>query len=390
MIVTVRLSDKKLGDRKKEGYERRMRPIHTVYLKVLRLSVNIVLILTLVSNCCMAQSTPTLKWRSLPPIPDELGLAGPVVGVHEEILIVGGGANFAKPVWENVKRWHDKLYALDLRNRDAHWQSLGQLPTRLAYSACASTPYGVAVIGGNDDQRESVKCYLLKTKRETDGRVTVDTQRLSDLPRPVVYGQAVWIADHLLVLSGQTGSALSTAISGGWQLKINDADQVEHQPWQSIVDCPGGPRAFAMTSVVPKSPTKLLLMGGRRQAGERVEFLSDVWQYDLSDRTWRQLASMPVPVTAGGAGVLKGYVAVISGDDGALFTQTEQLKDKHPGFAKRTWLFDIAAGRWLPGGPSPANQVTTPPITLADRLIIASGEVRPRVRTSQVWEVTAE
>ena len=367
-----------------------MRSIHTVYLKVLRLSANVVLILSLTINCCLAQSAPNMKWQPLLPIPDELGLAGPVVGVHNDVLIIGGGANFARPVWENAKQWHDKLYALDLISRGAQWQRLGQLPAPLAYSACASTPYGVAVIGGNDDKHESAQCHLLKVKREADGRVTIGAQRLPDLPRPLVYGQAVWIADQLLGLSGQTGSALSTAISGGWQLKIKGADQVEHQQWQSIADCPGGPRAFAMTSVVPKSQTKLLLMGGRSQVGERVDFLSDVWQYDVSDRTWQQLANMPVPVTAGGAGLLAGYVAVVSGDDGALFAQTEQLKDKHPGFAKRTWLFDVASGRWLPGGPSPANQVTTPPVTLADRLIIASGEVRPRVRTNQVWQVTAE
>lgn len=367
-----------------------MRRIRTVYLKVVRLSVNIVLILFLATNFSMAQSAPTLNWQALPPIPDELGLAGPVVGVHNDVLIVGGGANFAQPVWENVKQWHNQLYALDLRVRPAQWQSLSSLPSRLAYSACASTPYGVAVIGGNDEKRESADCYLLKINRHVDGRLAVDVRRLPDLPQPLVYSQVVWIADHLLVMSGQTGSALPTAVSGGWQLKLNNSDGVEAQKWDSIVECPGGPRAFAMMSVAPMSQNKILLMGGRRQAGTRVEFLSDVWQYDLVDRAWQQLASLPVPVTAGGAGVLNGYVAVISGDDGALFTQTEQLKDKHPGFAKCTWLFDVAAGRWLPGGPSPANQVTTPPVTLPDRLIIASGELRPRVRTNQVWEVTAE
>ncbi len=84
------------------------------------------------------------------------------------------------------------------------------------------------------------------------------------------------------------------------------------------------------------------------------------------------------------------YVAVVSGDDGSLFTQTEQLKDNHPGFAKRTWLLDMAASRWQSGGPSPANQVTTPPVPYNNRLIIASGEVRPRVRTNRVWEVRGE
>ena len=36
-----------------------------------------------------------LDWRPLPDLPNELGVAGPFVGVHNGALIVAGGANFA-------------------------------------------------------------------------------------------------------------------------------------------------------------------------------------------------------------------------------------------------------------------------------------------------------
>ena len=35
-----------------------------------------------------------ISWAELPPLPNELGVAGPFVGVHRERLIVAGGANF--------------------------------------------------------------------------------------------------------------------------------------------------------------------------------------------------------------------------------------------------------------------------------------------------------
>ena len=48
-----------------------------------------------------------MRWEPLPVLPDALGLGGPVVGVHNDALIVGGGANFPEPVWENEKVWRD-------------------------------------------------------------------------------------------------------------------------------------------------------------------------------------------------------------------------------------------------------------------------------------------
>ena len=39
-----------------------------------------------------------ISWAELPPLPNELGVAGPFVGVHRERLIVAGGAAAAAAV----------------------------------------------------------------------------------------------------------------------------------------------------------------------------------------------------------------------------------------------------------------------------------------------------
>ena len=44
-----------------------------------------------------SDSNSRLKSIEASSIPDEIGLAGPVVGVHDHHLIVAGGAHFAKP-----------------------------------------------------------------------------------------------------------------------------------------------------------------------------------------------------------------------------------------------------------------------------------------------------
>ena len=93
-------------------------------------------------------------------------------------------------------------------------------------------------------------------------------------------------------------------------------------------------------------------------------------------------------MTAGtGIGFGQHNIFVLGGDDGSLFTKTEELKDRHPGFRKEALVYDTVADSWASAGPTPQNQVTTIPVVWDDRIIIASGEVRPRVRTPAVWEI---
>ena len=42
---------------------------------------------------------------------------------------------------------------------------------------------------------------------------------------------------------------------------------------------------------------------------------------------------------------------------------------------------------WTSAGPMPANHVTTVPVCWGDKIIIASGEVRPRVRSPKIFAV---
>ena len=62
-------------------------------------------------------SASVLKWEELTELPapdgldENIGVAGPFVGVHNDALIVAGGANFPeKPLWETYKVWHDRIY----------------------------------------------------------------------------------------------------------------------------------------------------------------------------------------------------------------------------------------------------------------------------------------
>ncbi len=80
-------------------------------------------------------------------------------------------------------------------------------------------------------------------------------------------------------------------------------------------------------------------------------------------------------------------IFVLGGDDGGLFHKTEELKDQHPGFHRSAYCYNTMTDVWTSAGELPQNQVTTTAVRWNDEIVIASGEVRPRVRTPAVWSI---
>ena len=341
-----------------------------------------------------AKSAPSpaglrLSWRELPPLPDTLGLAGPVVGVHDDLLLAGGGANFPAPVWEHEKQWHDRVYALDLQADDANWKTVGRLSEPRAYAACVSTSAGIAMLGGNDAVKTTRECWLIRL----DDQGKLVQHRLPDLPEPRAHAQACEIGGFIYVTCGQSDAALASATSAAWRLDLRQWQaQPQKTQWERLPDCPGGARTLAaVTALTDEHGTAMWLVGGRRQQAGSVQFLREVWRFDPSAQQWQQRAPLPVPMAAGSAiAIAPRWIAVVSGDDGQLFSETERLRERHPGFKKQSWIYDAARDQWHSGGATPINQVTTTPVALPGRFILVSGEVRPRVRTNQVWEIVPQ
>jgi SSS family transporter len=84
----------------------------------------------------------------------------------------------------------------------------------------------------------------------------------------------------------------------------------------------------------------------------------------------------------------QSHIFVLGGADGSLWGQANTLKDDHPGFPKEALVYHTITDAWTSAGEIPRNHVTTVPVMWDDAIIIASGEVRPRVRSPKVWKVT--
>ena len=88
-----------------------------------------------------------------------------------------------------------------------------------------------------------------------------------------------------------------------------------------------------------------------------------------------------------GMGIGQSHVFVFGGADGSLFHRTDELKDSHPGFPKKSFAYHTITDTWIEAGTTPANHVTTIAVKWNDAVIIPSGEVRPRVRSPSIWSV---
>lgn len=328
----------------------------------------------------------TLTWSELPPLPDPLGVAGPFAGVHQDALIVAGGANFAQPVWDNDKVWHDAIHVLKRDGDRYRWIDPGRLPRAIAYGASVSANDGIVCIGGNDANETFGDVFLM---RFDPAEETVRIDEFPALPEPCAYGAAVRVDNLIYLIAGQRGPTLDTATNQVWSLDLSKRRTSDLFHWQRLDPMPGPSRAFHLALAQHDgSETSIYVISGRRQEGETMEFLRDVWKYTPSTRTWTPCADVPRCVMAGtGAAIGRHGLIVLGGADGSLFHRADQLRDAHPGFPKQAWCYDTVADTWASAGTIPANHVTTTAVKWGETIIIPSGEIRPRVRSPKVWQV---
>ena len=335
-----------------------------------------------------------LNWDFLSDLPDELGVAGPFAGVHNDALIVAGGANFPRPVWETDKVWHDRIHVLtrDDNNQFTWHDAGGKLSRPIAYGAAVSTKDGVVCIGGNDAESTFADVFLLQWDPETQ---QVETLEYPALPGPCAFGAATLVGNTIYLAGGQSGQGLDSAMNNLWALDLSQKDDPTGFQWKQLPDGPWSPRALNITVRQHNGYNECVyVISGRRQQGadtDNVEFLTDTWEYSPATKQWRQRADVPTCVMAGtGIDVGQSHIFILGGADGSNFFRGNELKDNHPGFPKQAWAYHTITDTWTSAGTIPANHVTTIAVRWKDDIIVPSGEIRPRVRSPKIWRVTVK
>lgn len=317
------------------------------------------------------------RWEQLAPLPVAHGVAAPFAGTIGGTLLVAGGANFPeRPPWEGGKKvWHDGIWILE--SPGGAWRTVARLPRPLAYGVSLSTTDAMICVGGSDATRHHADVFQLR--RRGDG---VSFDRLPSLPIPLANACGVLLGTTVHVGTGSEAPGELAATNRAFALDLAAQSPV----WRELPPLPGKPRLLATAAA---HQGRWLIIGGvalqpDHSGASKREYLRDVWSFD-DKHGWCRLADLPHPVAAAPspAPAFNDTVVLFPGDDGSRAGFSPP--DEHPGFPRAMLTYTAPVNKWDASGNSPAPRVTVPCVAWGNRFVIPSGEVRPGVRSPEVW-----
>ncbi len=329
----------------------------------------------------VATAAEPLAWEKLAPLPDAHGVAGAYAGTVGDALLVAGGANFPRGFVPGGagKTWHDTVWILP--SPSAEWITAGKLPRPLGYGVSVSHRGSVVCAGGSDAAGHHADVFRLAWR---DGALT--TEKLPALPTPLALAAGALVGDTLVVSGGCPEPGEKAVSADTWALDLAAPDAT----WTKLAPLPSDPRFLATAA---SDGRDFFLFGGASLTpdGDKPKrvYRRDAWKLSLNGNTWKPLAPLPAPVVAAPSPAprLGGAFHVIGGDDGSLvgFAPVE----KHPGFPGTIFAYDVERNSWTLLGPTPAPRATAPAVEWRGAWVIPSGEVRPGLRSPEVWRLTA-
>ena len=352
-----------------------------------------------------------LTWSSLAPLPDEKGVAGAFAGVsggdpQSGVLVVAGGANFpGQPPWAGgTKAWHAAAYVLP--KPDGAWRTAASLPRALGYGVTASYGGRVWCVGGGDATEHVRSTVALEWDANTD-TLRVEPDALPPLPQAMALGSGVVVGSRLFIAGGQASPAATEGLGTFWSIAL--AATAADRRWQEHPSWPGPKRILP---VLGTSQGKAFLVSGADLVTDRAaaanagstakppavtrRFLTDAYEFDPHENSWRAIAPCPVPLIAAPSPAIPldaSRLVFLPGDDGSLFLKQKELAGNHPGFPRQMYVYDTRGNAWHAAGTVPTGvrpAVTTPTVAWRGGWIVPSGEVQPGLRSPQIVRLLPE
>lgn len=371
-----------------------------------RLHISLFLLLMFFTAAIHAQKKQELKlqWTVAAELPvaengqPALGFAGMVAGVHNNKLIIAGGANFpeAMPWNGGKKKYYDDVYVYVKKGNRFILQQKSKLSFSIAYAASCTTPKGIVFAGGENENGLSKNVYLL-----TINKATVTTESLPELPFAVTNASITAIDDKVYLAGGETATEASSQFL---VLDLNNAAA----GWKQL---PQLPKPVSHT-VLLATKNHIYLAGGRRKNSNGISDLySSVFEFDIRTNQWEEKQQLPYALSAGTGAVYQNKILLFGGDKGATFHRTEELiaaikaateettkkkltdektalQSAHAGFSKEILAYDILHDNWQIIGTIPyATPVTTTAVQWKECFILPSGEVKAGVRSQHILAV---
>jgi N-acetylneuraminate epimerase len=340
----------------------------------------VMLVLSMLNWTICRAAQPSLEATRLAALPNTAGVAGPFVGVAGEALIVGGGTNFPdRPPWKNgTKTWYDTAYVLP--SPQASWIQGFKLPHKRAYGISLSTKDGLLCIGGCDESQNVADVFLLRW----DGKA-LSQRPLPDLPVPISCAAGALIGSRVYVAGGQPGPDPLSGPSQAhfWMLDLNH----EQRGWSQLPTWPGPERFYAVAGTDEKS--FYLFSGIRRKLDSRgqptLEYLKDAYRFDPTAEKWARLADLPHAnaAIASPAPQVDDYLVLLGrGADGVDVDRPLQERTE---FGSDVLGYNVVTEKWCEIGTLPFGRAAVPSASWRGGIVVASGEIRPGIRSNEVW-----
>ncbi len=359
----------------------------------------------------MAQRNKVIDWSvpvSLPSVDSLIpnpGLAGVFTGVTNDVMIIGGGANFPDAMpWDGGKKvYHSDIYVLRKKGKKIFFWNDSQkfqLKEAIAYGASVSNDSGIVCIGGESQGGISNRVFSLSWDIAAKG---IMQKELPALPLPLCNSSAVIEKNIVYVAGGETTGVVSDKF-----LSLDLANTLAG--WQELPKLPH-PVSHAVVAVQSNGAGKsIYLIGGRKKNVDGIsELFNTVYEFSLDNRMWIAKKSLDYPLCAGtGLPTANGEILVFGGDKGETFHKVEELiaaiireddvvkkqhliqkKNKlqvsHPGFSNEVLCYCPKTDQWTMVGKIPFSvPVTTTAVNWNGYCFIPSGEIKAGVRTSQI------
>ena len=351
----------------------------------------------------------SLKWKIAAQLPvtkgqaKALGFAGSIAGVHENRLIVAGGANFPdKMPWEGgTKKYYDDLYLYLIKgNKLILDKREFKLPFSIAYAAVCSTPQGVIYAGGENENGISYKVILIQWDEAAEN---ISIKNLPDLPVALTNAAAIAKGNMIYIAGGETVTGVSDHF---YLLDLNNTTA----GWKQLPVIPKPVSHSVLLLQNNGSHASVYLIGGRKKNTNGISDLySSVFEFDLNRNEWKEKTSLPCALSAGtGIAVYENEILIFGGDKGKTFNKTEELlaaisaerneskkqdlvrqknelQQSHPGFGNEVLLYNTIKDEWKLIGKIPfVTPVTTTAVKWNESVFIPGGEIKAGIRTPQI------
>lgn len=376
------------------------------------------------------------NWDFEQNIPNNVGLNGSFTGIHNNALIIAGGANFPNvPVWDGGKKvWHKSVYVLEKNGDSSQWVSnvSFQLPNAIANGVSISTPKGLICIGGDNEDEVFKDVFLLKWNTKTK---TIEREDLPPMPIALANMGGSVIGDMVYLVGGNE-TKNTGATSNFLSFNLTETLNRKQYTWEVLPDFPGEERIQPVVAAQGngRNYESLYVFSGLHfnpDAEFTHKMLSDVYEYDPNKKSWLQKKSVPnnnTPEIEGGyiaaAPAIKSgasHIIIFGGAGGEqqhlskrlhLWNEIKNLKSesdldestktaidslskiekelfKTTSFSKTIWAYHTITDTWSKRGEIPnKTQVVANAVKWDNDIIIAGGEIKPGVRTNKISKIT--